>query len=646
MMFAPSHPRLSHGLIAMMSYAIGMVISAKALRRFLAAALLACGLLWSPAAQAQSCAPAATQGTAPASWQTYCWLNLANYNDATARTAAGQNLSFTLPDGSLLTFNARVTGTTATTAYNAVAAPSWTGAAVGNSAFIGISGRPVLYTAAAGTRTITLSNITVTPPAGGGVTVFSFVVADAESSNENESLRFTTNGGAWQLLDSVQPISGSSFPPITGVGTGTVNIAGRSGTVGGYIVGSNSPTSVTIETQAGGLQGVMFAVRFASIRLQTTLLGTRLNSADQFQFQIASTATTATLAGGTTSGSGNGPFATPPLNMSAGLDLTLRQSMAAGSVSALSQYSTTLTCVNTAGATRPGLPNNLAVNSVAIGQLVFGEFLVCTFTNGAPPRLRLRKLLGSFGRRFNTDQFTVRILDGTTITASSTTTGSGGTISAGDTNLVQVISSRPYTLGEIAAGTTVLGNYTATMACTNATSGSTTTLPTTVGGSITLRPGDSVTCAITNTRLQTAVLIIEKTSTIISDPINGTTNPKAIPGAIIEYAITVRNAGTRNVDASSIIITDIMPPDMAFAVTSPVTFTNGTTTSGLNTFSQSSMVRYSSAAGGVAPYTYTPSGTFDVNVRGIRIAPTGTMAAAGSAAAQPSFTIRFRAQVQ
>jgi hypothetical protein len=108
----------------------------------------------------------------------------------------------------------------------------------------------------------------------------------------------------------------------------------------------------------------------------------------------------------------------------------------------------------------------------------------------------------------------------------------------------------------------------------------------------------------------------------------------------------VRKAGTRNVDASSIIITDIMPPDMAFAVTSPVTFTNGTTTSGLNTFSQSSMVRYSSAAGGVAPYTYTPSGTFDVNVRGIRIAPTGTMAAAGSAAAQPSFTIRFRAQVQ
>jgi uncharacterized repeat protein (TIGR01451 family) len=390
----------------------------------------------------------------------------------------------------------------------------------------------------------------------------------------------------------------------------------------------------------------MFAIRFATIRLQAQINGARINAADQFQYQIISSNTNTAISTAATSGAGNGPFTTPPLSLSAGVPITLRETMTSGSASALSQYATTLTCVNTNGATRASLPNNLVTTSLDVGQLVFGEFLVCTFTNGAQPRLRVRKLLGSGGRRFNTDQFTVRILDGTTVTASSTTTGSGGTISAGDTNLVQVVSGRPYSLDEIAAGTTVLGNYTGTMACTNATSGSTTTLPTTVGGSITPRPGDTITCTITNTRQQTAVLIIEKSSTIISDPVNGTTNPKAIPGAIIEYAITVRNAGTRVVDASSIIITDIMPADMAFAVTSPVTFTNGTTTSGLNAFNQSSMVRYSSAAGGVAPYTYTPSGTFDVNVRGIRIAPTGTMAAASGATTQPSFTVRFRAQVR
>jgi uncharacterized repeat protein (TIGR01451 family) len=133
---------------------------------------------------------------------------------------------------------------------------------------------------------------------------------------------------------------------------------------------------------------------------------------------------------------------------------------------------------------------------------------------------------------------------------------------------------------------------------------------------------------------------------VISDPVNGTTNPKAIPGAVVEYAITVRNVGAGTVDASSIVLLDVMPAEMAFAVGTPVTFTNGTPTSGLGTFNANTMVSYSQASGGAAPYTYTPTGSFDANVRGIRIAPTGTMNAATSATNQPSFTIRFRAQVR
>ena len=171
-------------------------------------------------------------------------------------------------------------------------------------------------------------------------------------------------------------------------------------------------------------------------------------------------------------------------------------------------------------------------------------------------------------------------------------------------------------------------------------------LPSAVGGTITPRPGDSITCTITNTRRAAALLEISKTSSVISDPVNGTTNPKLIPGAVVEYAITVRNVGAGTVDASSIVLLDVMPAQMAFATGTPVTFTNGTTTSGLNTFNAATMVTYSQANGGAAPYTYAPTGTYDANVRGIRIAPTGTMAAATSATAQPSFTIRFRAQVR
>ncbi len=632
-------------LFTMISYSCPMTRGMSVVRRAAALVLMMAALLWGGAAQAQSCAQATSQGTAPASWQTYCWLNMANYNDATARSASGQNLSFTLPDGSTLTFNARVTGTNP--AYFASTSPSWSGAAVGNSAFIGIPGRPVLYASQSGTSTIAITNISITPPAGGGVTVYSFVVADGESSNENEFIRVTTNGGNWQLMDSVPPIAGSTMPPITGVGSSQVNISGASGTVGAYILGSNSPTSVTVQTQSGGLQGVMFAIRFATIRLQAQILGTRIAAADQFSYQIASTAISATISSGTTSGTGTGPFATAPLNMSAGIPITLRLAMAGGSTNAITAYTANLTCTNTAGTTRAGLPNNLSTTNTNIGQLEFGEFLVCTYQLGAQPRLRLRKALSS-QRRFTTDQFTVRIRDGSTVTASSTTAGTGNTITAntGDTGLVQVVNQRAYTLDEIAANGANLTNYTATLACTNATSGSTTTLPNTVGGTITLRPGDSITCVITNNRRSVAILEIEKDSTVISDPVNGTTNPKLIPGAIVEYSITVRNVGAGQVDASSIVLVDVMPAEMAFAVGTPVTFTNGTPSSGLNTFNASTMVTFSQATGGGAPYNYTPTGTFDTRVRGIRIAPTGTMAAASSATAQPNFTIRFRAQVQ
>lgn len=616
------------------------------MRRALALLTMLFALAWSPAASAQDCAQATSQGTAPASWQTYCWLNMTNYNDTTARSASGQNMSFTLPDGSTLTFNARVTGTNP--AYDDVPSPSWTGAAIGNSAFIGIPGRPVLYSAQAGVSSIAITNITITPPVGGGVTVFSFVVADGESSNDNEYIRMTTNGGNWQQFDAVPPTAGTTMPPITGVGTATTQISGAPGAVGAYILGSSSPTSVTVETRSGGLQGVMFAIRFATIRLQTQILGTRINSADQLNFQIASTATGAALTSGTTTGTGAGPFVGNALNMSAGVPITLRLTMAAGSVSAITAYAANLTCVNTAGTTRAALPDNLSTTSTAIGQLEFGEYLVCTFQAGAAPRLRVRKLLGSGGRRFTGDQFTVRIMDDGVVTASSTTTGTGTTITTGtgDTGLVQVVNQNAYQVDETGAGTTILGNYTPVMSCANSTTGSTTVLPAAVGGTITPRPGDSITCTITNTRRAAALLEISKTSSVISDPVNGTTNPKLIPGAVVEYAITVRNVGAGTVDASSIVLLDVMPAEMAFAVGTPVTFTNGTTTSGLNTFNAATMVTYSQANGGAAPYTYAPTGTYDANVRGIRIAPTGTMAAATSATAQPSFTIRFRAQVR
>lgn len=592
----------------------------------------------STSAQAQSCAPATTQGTAPQGWETYCWLDFSTYNDATARSAAGQNFSFNLNDGSTLSFNLKVTPTTAT-AFSAIAAPSWTGAAVGNTAFLGIPGRPVLYTASAGNKSITFSGITITPPPGApAVTAYSFVAADAESTNDGENLQFVTNGSGWQILDQVNPISGNNYPTITGTGTSTFTETGVPGTVGGYIVGSNSPTTVTANMQAGGLQGAMFAVRFASIRLRKTITGARVNAADQFTFRVSATSSGTTLASGTTSGTTNGPFQATPLSLASGIPLTLSEAMAAGSVSTLAKYESRLTCTNSTTSSTTPLPNNLLTTSYNFGALQFGDAVICVFNNAAYPHIQISKALGTGGRRFSTDQFTVRINQGSTVVASATTTGTGTTVTGGNTGLVQLTPGTAYTLDEIMSGPGSLTQYTSTLACTNATNGVTTTFPTTVPGNITPVLGDIITCVVTNTRLAgNATLVVTKTSTVLSDGVSAA-NPKSIPGAIVRYTITVQNTGNLAVDANSIVVVDSFPANFTLDASTPFTFTEGTRPSNLNAFNQGTMVTYSNT--GSAPFTAPLGSGYNAAIRAFRFAPTGTMQAANTSGPS-SFSISF-----
>ena len=346
-----------------------------------------CGLvLWaacliaSPAA-ADDCYHATAQGTTgPADWQTYCWLDLSSYNDAAARSGAGQNFSYTLPDGTVMTFNMRVSGAAAVTSATT---PSWSGAAVGNTAFLGVNGEPVLYQTGSGTTTVAISGIDLTPPAAGTITKYMFVAGDGESSNGGETLRFETDGGNWELLDQAGPTTGSSYPAISGVGTDDVLVTGASGTVGAYIVGSTEPDAVTTTLVGSGLQGAMFAVRFASIRLNTEIVGTRVDATDQFRFSINATGG-AVLAEGASSGTGQGPFTAATLSSTAAIPLTLSQSMASGSSSAIARYRSVLTCTNETSSSTP-LPNNVETTSYDFGALAFGDAVQCTFTETAIP---------------------------------------------------------------------------------------------------------------------------------------------------------------------------------------------------------------------------------------------------------------------
>ena len=58
-----------------------------------------------------------------------------------------------------------------------------------------------------------------------------------------------------------------------------------------------------------------------------------------------------------------------------------------------------------------------------------------------------------------------------------------------------------------------------------------------------------------------ATLTVTKTSAVYSDPFNGTTNPKAIPGAIITYTVTIANAAG-GASATSVAITDSLATEI------------------------------------------------------------------------------------
>lgn len=594
-------------------------------------------------AEAANCFYATSQGsTGPANWNSYCWLDFSGYNDAAARNG-GQAMSYTLPDGTVMTFTLTISGAGITGA----AAPSWSGSAVGNTAFLGIGGRPILYQTAAGTTTATISNIVLTPPAGvSQITSYMFVAADGESSNENESLGFTTNGGNWVALDNAGPISGSTYPTSSGLGTSTFNVTGVAGTVGANIVGSSTPTSLTTTIVGGGLQGVMFAVRFASIRLNLQLTGARAASADQFTFSINATSGGAVLASGTSSGTGNGPFTAASLTTASALPLTLTQTMAAGSVNPLTDYRSSLACTNTVSSSTP-LPGGVITTNYSFGALQFGDLVTCTFTNTVFPHLRLTKALGGSGRRFSTDQFVMNINQGSTTIATTTTTGTGATVNNASTPQAMGAAGTVYTFTELGAGSTSLTQYTSAMACTNAFTGSSTTLPTAVGGTVTPQMGDVISCTITNTRRATnATLTLVKTSSVLSDPVNGSTNPKMIPGAIVQYSILVSNTGPTAVDSNSVLLIDSLPAQMRVGTAATPTFTQGSPTSDL-TFNAANDIRYSSAASAPTTFAgcnYTPTTAYDVAVRFICVNPKGTMA--GSTGTPPSFTISFRAQMQ
>jgi len=152
--------------------------------------------------------------------------------------------------------------------------------------------------------------------------------------------------------------------------------------------------------------------------------------------------------------------------------------------------------------------------------------------------------------------------------------------------------------------------------------------------------GDAKHSSQDDYEISSAALTISKTSSVVSDPINGATNPKRIPGAVIEYEITVSN-GAGAATATSVAVTDslnteITEGDVAFNTQYDATAAQGVVV-GHPDFS----------AGAETEYTNADDGT----VNGIdvdwAVTTANTVTVTGIALdASESATIKFRVTIQ
>ncbi len=153
-------------------------------------------------------------------------------------------------------------------------------------------------------------------------------------------------------------------------------------------------------------------------------------------------------------------------------------------------------------------------------------------------------------------------------------------------------------------------------------------------------------------------ITVVKGLTTIEDPVNGTVNPKAIPGATIRYLIVTTNTGSGGADTDSVFVTDPVPANMALRVVDydgstagPVQFVDGSTPSGL-TYSFVALddpnddIAFSDDGGVTFDYEPTANADgVDPAVTTIRVNPKGDLA--GSiGAGDPSMQISFKAVVQ
>lgn len=249
-----------------------------------ALAVVATGILTAAPAQAQP--SGCGYGTGGEFASTICWIDMTGFDQALAMEAAGQPMTIELTPDYSMSFTFKFTpGADGYRVIEEVAFPTYGLAPIGNSAYVGTPGKPALYqqvdggTGASGDLgTLTIEGLVVSGPSGQAVDGYGIVMADAESTNREEGLTFSSDQPIEKLTEATMegalPACGQELS-----GLGTTSVTCKGDTPGGLAVDeiilyADSPSSASIgflDRTANSVQGVAFGVLTAKVGMSKTI---------------------------------------------------------------------------------------------------------------------------------------------------------------------------------------------------------------------------------------------------------------------------------------------------------------------------------------------------------------------------------------
>lgn len=224
--------------------------------------------------------------------QRVCWLDMSEFDSNAAKKDAGQKMTVNLGGGLTMSFTARYSGNRTVVASGV---PTWDERTyqgeAGHHAIFGVEGysdfpagsKPALYQndGYQNDSRIQLSKITIAKD-GQNVTnlQYSFVMADAESTNKDEQMVYASSSAITQL--GSYPTDGSNYSfckPQFSTDNQTITCTGKDGDSvpqGIRLYTTSTPTQVSIEMKNSGYgsrQGAAFGVIFSQAVAKITVNG-------------------------------------------------------------------------------------------------------------------------------------------------------------------------------------------------------------------------------------------------------------------------------------------------------------------------------------------------------------------------------------